>query len=89
MKDGGPAFPGPYSFDETGQVGHQDKSAQQGMSLRQYYAGLAMQGIKSNDELLRRIMDAAERSDKPQQELIAVMARKDADALIAELEKAP
>jgi len=32
-------------------------------------------------------MDVSERTETPQHELIAIMAVKDADALIAELEK--
>lgn len=40
MKDGGPAFPRPYSEDES--VYYPD---QEGMSLRDWFAGQAMQGI--------------------------------------------
>ncbi len=59
--DGGPAFPVPGVFDYAG------------MSLREYYAGLAMQGL----------MTAARHSLTA----IAEESVRVADALIAELKK--
>jgi hypothetical protein len=61
-----PAFPVPY--DATG------FTAVGGITLREYYAGLAMQGL----------MDA---NDLAKEESIAKWAVGYADALIAELEK--
>jgi hypothetical protein len=52
MIDGGPAFPG----IETRINGlHEQYRAYYGMTLRDYFAGLAMQGAISNNDLLRRI----------------------------------
>jgi len=73
-KDGGSAFPS-CGADGCGPTG---------MKLRDYFAAMALQGIKSNDELLKRIMDS---SNLPQQELIAQMAYADADAMLAERSK--
>jgi len=44
--DGGPAFPS----EGTGMVGmHPHQFTNPGMTLRQWYAGMAMQGILSSD----------------------------------------
>lgn len=40
-KDGGPAFPGSVSADEYGGLNH----GTPGMSLRDYFAAMALQGI--------------------------------------------
>jgi len=53
-KTGGPAFPRPYSKsgDYTDSPKH---SAQDGMSMRDYFAAKAMQVIITNDEMIKRM----------------------------------
>lgn len=63
-----------------------DNSARD-LTKREYFAGLAMQGIKSSPELSRICSDAAVHNGAKQQEYIAKMAVIDADALLAELAK--
>jgi hypothetical protein len=58
-----------------------------GLSKRELYAAFSMMGIKANNDLWKAVMEAAKELKKPQQELLAVMAFKDADAMIAESEK--
>lgn len=43
-KDGGPAFPRPYGTDEHSSPCNANQD-QQGMSLRQWYAGMVLPGI--------------------------------------------
>lgn len=70
-----PAFPRPSTHHNAlnGSYGHHE---QEGMTLREYYAGLAMQGIIS-------ACGDRQSSDKT----IAYWAVQKADALIAELAK--
>jgi hypothetical protein len=67
----GPAFP-VTPTNNSGQIG----DTQFGLSVRQWYAGLAMQGLRNN----RNYCDA-DRID------VAVEAFRQADAMIAEGEK--
>lgn len=68
--------------DEDGNVAYGN-----GLTIRQYFAAMAMQGIKSNIELCKVCDTAAKAMNITQQEAIAKMSVKDADALIAELNK--
>lgn len=70
MNDGGPAFPTDFDMSTF-------KNANQGMSLRAYFAGLAMQGLMA---------DPNEDGDS---ETIARKSIAVADALIAALEVKP
>ena len=72
--DGGAAFPRPYSRT-AGTTPHAVEE-QEGMSLRQYYAGLAMEGLLANGASME--FTAGE---------IAGISREYADELIAELEE--
>ena len=76
----GPAFPSPVPHDVGGSGAY---VASGGMSLRQWYAGLAVQG------LIARIADDYEGStpDDPHLKAIAKHAVAYADALLKELEK--
>jgi hypothetical protein len=67
-----PVFPQNYELLE----------GQEGMTLREHYAGLAMQGLLSSAEIHRRTNDK-----RMQKEIAAEYAVEYADALIAELEK--
>lgn len=75
IPDGGPAFPSDnYRSDERG------------MSLRDWFAGMALQGRLSNDTLLSN----AEQSGLPSDKFPETMARQAygfADAMIAERNK--
>lgn len=62
----------------------QYSSPQLGMSIRQAFAMAAMQGIKSNTDLLRICSDVP---GMKQQQAVAKMAVQDADALLEELAK--
>ena len=71
--DGGSAFPRPYSHNPHPWFGVEGAVLEQeGMSLRQYYAGQAMLGLLASDIEGR---------------LVTELAVERADALIAELEK--
>jgi hypothetical protein len=88
-----PAFPGVTSSNAASDSYNNPFTAfeaYEGMTLRQFYAGLAMQGILASDVLMKQV-------DKPMQamrgvdpnELVASMATDMADALITELGKQP
>ena len=72
--DGGPAFPRPHSETEGHKDGVTIGFSQEGMTLRQWYAGMAMMGQCCNDGLA--INPAI-------QELRSRMAFQQADAMIA------
>lgn len=57
------------------------------MSLREYYAGLAMQGILSNENYMVQSAKAANGQTEKLTNLVSVMASDYADALIKELNK--
>lgn len=71
-----PAFARPFSTVNINDVGKGTAYSQEGMTLREYYAGLAMQGIMSGPGGSFHAPDT-----------LADMAVNCADVLIAELEK--
>ena len=73
MKDGGRAFPALPHYERVGN-NHHFYEGSYGMTLRQWYAGMAMQGIMASWE-------GAETEHLP---TISIMAFKMADAMIAE-----
>lgn len=78
-----PAFPatidsGFVVMDDDGKPEHMSAHVT-GMTLREHYAGLAMQGAIANDELLTRIDDG----DRSAMQFCVAWA----DALIAELQR--
>ena len=77
MNDGGPAFPRPSSEAVDGHGNHFFPSAETGMSLRDWFAGMALCGINSCDEAYVGLesKDAAN------------LAYDQADAMIAERNK--
>ncbi len=90
MKDGGPAFPNRFAEFEDGGVGRLvGVSDHPGMSLRDWFAGMAMAGWFNvfDKELLtqakREGMDGAELN-----QTIAAAAYEIADAMLAEREAA-
>ena len=72
INDGGPAFPVPDSHHASGQVQY----GFNGMSLRAYFAGQALNGMLSNSNL-KAVSNV----------VIAECATEYADAMIAELNK--
>lgn len=70
MNDGGPAFPTDFDMSTF-------KNANQGMSLRAYFAGLAMQGMLAGRKCELADVNLADMTES---------ATKIADALIAALE---
>ena len=70
MNDGGPAFPTDFDMSMF-------KNANQGMSLRAYFAGLAMQGMLAGRKCELADVNLSDMTES---------ATKIADALIAALE---
>jgi len=81
MNDGGPAFPKPYSVYNTGNTVYEHQ-AQKGMTLRQWYAGMAMKGLLSNVEFLKSVNVVAKREDKSTQDLFIDMCHTYAQNMI-------
>jgi len=82
MKDGGPAFPQPCT-DQGYAANTPYDMAGGGMSLRDYFAAKAMQGVLANSEFekFRQSLD----EDIPEEiqiEAIATMSYEIADAMI-------
>ena len=50
MTDGGPAFPRPYSKRKSALYKPENYTSQAGMTLRQWYAGMALQGMLAKEE---------------------------------------
>ena len=61
----------------------------EGMTLRQHYAGLAMQAVVSNERIARVASPIAKGENLSVEDMFAKMAVAYADALITELEKTP
>jgi len=75
-----PASPQTFAINDVGDVeGSSMYEDSQGLTKREYFAGLAMQGLITSDYQ----DDAEKRSDVQ----TAILAVKQADALLAELEK--
>lgn len=72
MDDGGPAFPRPLGHGVTGQV---NSEAQDGMTLRDWFAGEALMGMHARDTF-----DVGQ--DTPEKR--AKLAYLDADAMLNE-----
>lgn len=76
--DGGLAFP----FSNNGN--------QQGMTLRDYFAGQALNGLCANSELMSGLIGAMMKNGEPKEaiyEHVAQTAFANADAMIAERDK--
>jgi len=56
-------------------------------TLRQWYAGLAMQAMISNAKIMRAILDITTKTKQKSGDYIAVIAFKHADAMIAQEKK--
>lgn len=81
-----PAFPTPHI---PGRDVVDDIPAREGMSLREWYAGLAMQGLISNSVWLTKTVSNRPGSEDPEivDHIIAKTALAIADALIYETQK--
>jgi len=91
MKDGGPAFPrsvGEDRKDGDQPDGNRTIDAQAGMSLRDYFAAVALQGMLANPELMQYVTakakedetffgKLAEKAYKLGREMLAERERKD------------
>lgn len=83
MNDGGPAFPKPW------EVKRESGCYQPGMSLRDYFAGQALAGLATGQEMLLANHDlTAEFGTRGIDNLQANKAYRLADAMLAEREKA-
>ena len=86
--DGGPAFPRPVSYDlredaaPAFDIGERE-GAQGGMTLRQWFAGKALQGILANPYIMSRMDEAAEKLDIDVASIASAGAFKYADEMIA------
>lgn len=78
--DGRPAFPKSVSKIEN-HTGYEYSDNQDGMSLRDWFAGKAMQGIMSNSNYRTWVMS------KEDMALISECAYEQSDAMLAEREK--
>ena len=78
--NGGPAFPRPMSVGPGGLW----QLANEGMFLRDNFAGLAMQGFVSHPENLTGIRELADNAGITAPEMLARSAYGIADAMIAE-----
>ena len=78
--NGGPAFPRPMSVGPDGLW----QLANEGMFLRDHFAGLAMQGFISDPQMSLAIREAAEQAGITAPEMMARTAYGLADAMIAE-----
>jgi len=93
--DGGPAFPGNGEFFVDGPQGRMAQSAWgmdggKGMSLRDHFAGKAMQGIVGSIDgelCYMRLKEHAARDGLSVSQWIARDSYKQADAMIAERQK--
>lgn len=87
MKDGGPMFPSPdiISSMPEGTGFRTIRTPQPGITVRQWYAGMAMQGIVSNKDLCLAITQ--EVGDEYMGAGVAKAAYEFADAMLAEREK--
>lgn len=69
IKDGGSAYPRPFGFES-------------GMSIRDWFAGMALQGICSNQAYLRNISPEGKAEDH-----VAIAVYEIADAMLRERSK--
>ena len=83
--DGGPAFPRPFSEDTY--LEDTDYEAQQGMSLRDYFAAKAMQIILENYDLADSFAEGEVRDPEGMPTLIAMDAYAMADAMLKARER--
>lgn len=81
---GGPAYPQGKTFVAGSQ--YVDMGTHGGMTLRDHFAGLAMQGMYACPTVLR-FADGTPAPDEITGEMIAQMAYEQADAMLAEREK--
>ena len=80
IRDGGPAFPRPHSTAEWGEYIDEDRPAQPGMSLRDYFAGQVLAGIV--DLEVGRLLADDERDAREVVESITEWAWMLADSMI-------
>ena len=73
IDDGGPAFPNVWEDNPS-----------PGMSLRDWWAGLAMQGMMSNDAMMEALGLVAQVQGKTMREVLTAKAFEAADAMLAE-----
>lgn len=78
-----PAFQTPHVWAERWEMIDKIKESDGGLTKREYFAGLAMQGLCANGSWLQKATEHS--TDVPG--AVADAARDIADALLAELEK--
>ena len=81
---GGPAFPRPHSQ----RYADEQYRAQDGMTLRDYFAAKALSGLMANDAFLARCREDGARENIGFDALVATGAYLMADAMLAERDKA-
>jgi len=86
-KDGGPAFPRPAGHIPPEQ--HDCHPEQEGMTLRQWYAGMAMAQMLTADyvKIMAEVIKSEKRPDISVHQLTAASAFQYADAMLAHEEK--
>ena len=84
IKDGGAAFP----HDGFAISGHESLSRpSNGMSLRDWFAGMALPMSAADDNIYGTTIELSERINQPLPVTMAKMAYEIADAMLAEREK--
>lgn len=85
IDNGGPAFPRPYSRDPEHFQDPESYAAQEGLTLRQYYAGKALSNMALTSDGEYSTEDRRRKSPEQDAKWIAIAAVRYADALIAAL----
>ena len=83
MNDGGPAFPTPDVFQHVEERLY--TAAYEGMTLRDWFAGQALEGMNANPELLEHVTEGAPFGDMARG--LAQSAYLQADAMLTERNK--
>lgn len=86
QQHGGPAFPG-VSFQQLGEdEGHNPpiKVINPGMTLRDWFAGMVLQGIMSSQASVKAAHDLSEQRGIESDKMIARLAYQEADAMLKE-----
>lgn len=85
--DGGPAFPLPaYLDDEDGSGKRSIIMESDGMTLRDWFAGMALQGLLPSMDKLGRELERT-KSDAPLDVFMCALAYRHADAMLVQRER--
>lgn len=92
INDGGPAFPRPaseYTKSGTCPDGNDPHDAQDGMSMRDYFAAAALTGVLANQPLREAIQRASADLKQTQPALTAQLCYESAEAMLQARKETP